>query len=260
MNKSFKALSSYVFLSIFLCLSCAPSISGTRFESGRLPFTREQHDHSLHSTVGILSPNLRPDGSHYFTCTAVAVSRNYILTAEHCVDNDLHTIFGEVPGRDPVGDVEEIISYEMYRATGFERTLPYQVVAVDDLRDLALLRRMSAEELDGLTYAPLQPSTARMEVFDAVYVIGHPVGVNFNTSDGYVSRPIFTVDDQRHQGKRILTNAQVYMGNSGGPVFNSRGQLVGIISEIAGGQPYLNRAVYIDTVRDFLEEQHLTDF
>lgn len=247
-----------IFLFAIFCLSCTSSSLVSRHSSGRFPVSTTTHNYSLRSTIGILSPNLRPDGSRYFGCSGVAISETIILTAEHCVDNDTRFLGMVIPGPDPVGDIEQIISYEMYLDTGFSESVSYEVIAVDDPRDIAILRLVEGQELPrGLVWSFLAREGSRMETFDLVYVIGHPVGVNFNTSDGYVSRPIFELNSERYQGERILTNAHVYFGNSGGPVFNSNGEVVGVISEIAGGEPYLNRAVYISSVYDFLQENDI---
>jgi S1-C subfamily serine protease len=56
-----------------------------------------------------------------------------------------------------------------------------------------------------------------------VFVIGHPEGLRFTLSTGIVSRV---------QGSTIQISAPVSPGNSGGPVFDDRGDLVGIVTSM----------------------------
>jgi len=56
---------------------------------------------------------------------------------------------------------------------------------------------------------------------ESVFVIGHPEGLRFTLSTGIISRI---------EGSIIQMSAPVSPGNSGGPVFDDKGQLVGIVS------------------------------
>ena len=53
-----------------------------------------------------------------------------------------------------------------------------------------------------------------------IYVIGHPEGLNFTISNGIISRLM---------GDTIQISAPVSPGNSGGPVYDNRGNLVGVV-------------------------------
>jgi S1-C subfamily serine protease len=56
-----------------------------------------------------------------------------------------------------------------------------------------------------------------------IFVIGHPEGLRFTLSTGIISRT---------QGSTIQISAPVSPGNSGGPVFDDRGNLVGIVTSM----------------------------
>jgi S1-C subfamily serine protease len=56
-----------------------------------------------------------------------------------------------------------------------------------------------------------------------VFVIGHPEGLRFTLSTGIISRL---------HGSTIQISAPVSPGNSGGPVFDERGDLVGIVTSM----------------------------
>lgn len=96
-----------------------------------------------------------------------------------------------------------------------------------------------------------------------VFVIGHPEGLRFTLSTGIVSRM---------HGSTIQISAPVSPGNSGGPVFDDRGNLVGIVTSMVDkqGDPNaenLNFAVRADALLEdsgwefaTLGRKRLTDY
>ncbi len=79
-----------------------------------------------------------------------------------------------------------------------------------------------------------------------IFVIGHPEGLRFTLSTGIISRM---------QGSTIQMSAPVSPGNSGGPVFDERGNLVAIVTSMVdkNGDPNaenLNFAVRADALLD----------
>ena len=71
----------------------------------------------------------------------------------------------------------------------------------------------------------LMPVAASAEVVDGatVFVIGHPEGLRFTLSTGIISRT---------EGNVLQMSAPVSPGNSGGPVFDDKGELVGIVTSM----------------------------
>ena len=69
----------------------------------------------------------------------------------------------------------------------------------------------------------VQPVTASKDIVEGspVYVIGHPEGLRYSLSTGIIARL---------RGTLVQVTAPVSPGNSGGPVFDDRGNLVGIVS------------------------------
>lgn len=116
------------------------------------------------------------------------------------------------------------------------------VLAADADRDLVLLQ----VEESGLPFLTLG-STAGLQVGDQVVAIGSPLGLEGTVSDGIVS-----AIRNEAQGKHwIQTTAPVSHGNSGGPLLDMRGKVVGVIS--AGVDPgegqNLNFAIPSDEVK-----------
>jgi putative serine protease PepD len=101
--------------------------------------------------------------------------------------------------------------------------------------DLALIK----VDPSGLALKPLTiVSSSSMQVGDAVYAIGNPYGLNETLTRGIVSalgRSISAPDGATITGA-LQTDAALNPGNSGGPLLNERGQVIGINSQIASAQ------------------------
>lgn len=105
------------------------------------------------------------------------------------------------------------------------RVLPADVVGSDEISDLAVLYI----EADSLTPAQFG-SSAGLRVGDTVVAIGDPLGVEFRGTytDGIISAINRDVDVDGHTMTLIQTNAALNAGNSGGPLINCYGQVIGI--------------------------------
>ena len=137
-----------------------------------------------------------------------------------------------------------------------EDEAPAEVVGTDPSTDLALLDvDVPAEQLTPLPLGDL----ADVRVGDSVVAIGNPFGLERTVTSGIVSalgRRIeapdgFAIDDA------IQTDAALNRGNSGGPLLNARGEVIGVNSQIAsqtGGNVGIGYAVPVDTVEDVVAE------
>jgi serine protease Do len=105
------------------------------------------------------------------------------------------------------------------------------LVGFDELTDLALLKL----DADGLVQAEWGDSE-QLEVGDWVLAVGNPYGLDRTVTSGIVSakqRRGFTETRNVYQNF-LQTDAAVNPGNSGGPLLNIRGELVGITTAIVG--------------------------
>ena len=106
-----------------------------------------------------------------------------------------------------------------------DRILTAQLVGSDEISDLAVLYIQA----DGLTPAQFGDSTS-LRVGDTVVAIGDPLGVEFRGTytNGIVSAINRDVDVDGRTMTLIQTNAALNSGNSGGPLINCYGQVIGI--------------------------------
>jgi S1-C subfamily serine protease len=138
--------------------------------------------------------------------------------------------------------------------------VPAQIVGFDPNADVALLRINPA----GLTLRPLPlGSAANLEVGAPVAAIGSPFGEEQSLSVGVVSatqRSIDSLTGFKIEGA-IQTDAAINHGNSGGPLLDASGRVLGINSQIetnTGDGAGVGFAVPIDAVRHSLAQLRRT--
>lgn len=130
------------------------------------------------------------------------------------------------------------------------------LVGSDTATDLAVIRVTG-----GL--GPYHPVTlgdsAAVAVGDSVVAIGDPFGLDNTVTSGIVSavgREISSTDDTPIENA-IQTDAAVNHGNSGGPLFDAAGKVIGVTSQIAsssGGNEGVAFAIPSNTVRSVVAE------
>ncbi len=153
----------------------------------------------------------------------------FIVTPEGLVVTSHHVLRGarsaEVISSD--GEVFEVVS-----------------IAAEDLRhDLAILRVAGF----GLPIVPLG-DVREIDLGEPVTVIGSPLGLSNTVSDGIVSAK------RDMEGSRILQiTAPISTGSSGGPVFDSRGRVIGVLAGYYPRGQNVNFAVPIEYARGLLD-------
>jgi len=130
-----------------------------------------------------------------------------------------------------------------------------RVLATDPSTDIALIK----VDLTGHDVTPVQfGSSGDVAVGDPVYAIGNPFGLERSITAGIVSaldRDITAPNNFTINGV-IQTDAPVNRGNSGGPLLNAEGEVIGVVSQIqseTGGNVGIGYAVPSDTVRTVVE-------
>jgi S1-C subfamily serine protease len=112
-----------------------------------------------------------------------------------------------------------------------------QILAKQDADDIAVL---AVDRLPQIVVPAVMGGG--VQVGDAVFPVGNPLGLAASLSAGVVSaldRSVHT-DDGRTLGGLIQFDAAVNPGNSGGPLLNRAGQVIGIVTGLANPsqQPY----------------------
>ena len=116
---------------------------------------------------------------------------------------------------------------------------------------MALLK-IEGEGASGFPVVPLGRSI-ELNQGERVFAIGSPLGLERSVSEGIVSLRNRIISDRIH----IQTTAEISPGNSGGPLFNYRGEVVGVnnMKVVSQGAEGLGFAIPVQTLKTFLENR-----
>ncbi|MCL5104505.1 MAG: trypsin-like peptidase domain-containing protein [Armatimonadetes bacterium] len=131
------------------------------------------------------------------------------------------------------------------------RELPATSLGGDPSVDLAFVKINA----NNLPVAPLGDSDY-LQVGQIAIAIGNPYGFERTVSVGVVSALRRSIPDSDESLQNLIqTDAQISPGNSGGPLVDSRGQVIGInTAVVAGRSGALGFAIPINTARDIMRQ------
>lgn len=202
--------------------SSSPVEQSTRQQ--RIEFIRD-------ATIAIVKPF---DDAMVPVCTGVWISKNLILTAEHCVEDEESLDYSTPEG---------FLDLESHKAFPVAKSKKF---------DLALLMTVPDETPDHNIVVMKEGSPV---AGDPVDIIGHPIGYPWTYSTGYVSSVRGIMNGPAGSSASILQiSAPVWMGNSGGGAFDTQGRLAGICSWVSKAGPHLSFFIHKDSINEFLEE------
>jgi len=118
------------------------------------------------------------------------------------------------------------------------------VVDVDHKRDIAIIK-IKAVNLPYITLG----NSDEVKKGDQIFVIGNPEGLEFSISDGLVS----ALRDSESGYKWFQVTAPISPGSSGGPVFNLKGEAIGIVTNTMKEGQNLNFAVPVNYIKPRLK-------
>jgi S1-C subfamily serine protease len=133
-----------------------------------------------------------------------------------------------------------------------------EIVGRDASTDVALLKVIASSR--ALKPLPLGDSDA-VEVGDEVAAIGNPLGYERSITLGIVSalHRSLTSPDGAPIDRVIQTDAVLNRGNSGGPLLNAQGEVIGVSSAITSGDPGAGNtgigfAIPVNTVKEVVAQ------
>ena len=152
-------------------------------------------------------------GQEYTTSGAgsgvIYTTDGYIITNYHVVGKDTSTI-----------------SVTLYNGEVYEGKYIYG----DEYADISVIKI----EKNDCTPAKIGDST-KMMLGDTVLAIGNPLGYGLSVTDGIVSALARDVTVENTTMTLMQTSAAINSGNSGGGLFNTDGELIGIVNAKIGG-------------------------
>jgi serine protease Do len=123
-----------------------------------------------------------------------------------------------------------------------------QIVDSDPILDVALLK-VPAKQLAAIPVA----DSSKLRVGELVFAIGHPWGQRGVVTAGIVSAlSKVQIRNSNRQLEYIKSDVRLAPGNSGGPLLNARGEVIGINAMIMGGD--LSVAIPSTTVSNWIAQ------
>jgi S1-C subfamily serine protease len=172
----------------------------------------------------------------------VVDDEGYILTNAHVVDENGQRASG--------------VTVVFNKGGSETQRVPGELVGVDVGSDIAVIK-VDPGKAD-LSPLPLGDSD-RVVVGEPVVAIGNPLGFDFSITSGIVSATGRSLQAPNGQTipNGIQTDAAINQGNSGGPLIDGNGKVIGVNEQIAssgGGNDGLGFAVPINTAMRSLEQ------
>lgn len=150
------------------------------------------------------------------TASAAVVGSGFVLTEDGYVVTNNHVVEGT-----------DNVSVKLHDGS----TYPAEVVGGDSLSDVALLKI----EAEGLSHVAVGDSDA-IAVGEGCIAIGNPLGeLTFTMTGGYVSALPREINISGKPISMFQTDAAINAGNSGGPLFDMAGNVIGITSAKISG-------------------------
>lgn len=216
------------------------SVAGTpdlyRAETGRSELSvKENIDRCGEAVVQVRTPTGLGSGFVIHPLGYV-VTNQHVITGEHKISI---TLF-----RQSEHELEQI-HYKRVR-----------IVALDPVNDLALLK---IEDAGGHAFTTVPLGTYdELRQGQPVFAVGSPLGLDRTVSEGIISLTNRLIDGRL----LIQTTTEVNPGNSGGPLFNLRGEVIGVndLKLVGIGLEGLNFAIQVSTLKDFLRNRDAFTF
>ena len=174
----------------------------------------EQYDPilSLSSVVKVSSGTV--DGKREVSASAFAIDKNYLVTADHaCYTFEDGFTSGSLDGNIKV----------TYLNLNYKKEFKYgvEIVKRNKKNDLCLLK------MNNHGFAPLKIANySKVKIRDIVHIVGSPLGFMLTVFSGKVIDP---ASNDRGLKNKLIVSAAAANGNSGGPVLNDKGQVIGVL-------------------------------
>ena len=203
------------------------------FEGGSMKTVIDGDEDGYIKMYPTAQPASSLNGTKQWSGTGFALKNGYVVTNHHVIDGakSIH-----------VQGVNGNFSIE-YSAS---------VVAADENNDLALLR-IEDSSFSGFGSIPYNIKTSQAEVGEEIFVLGYPLtgtmGDEVKLTTGVISsRTGFQGDVSLYQ-----ISAPIQPGNSGGPLFDNKGNLVGIVNAKHTGAENVGYAIKASYLRNLVE-------
>jgi serine protease Do len=177
------------------------------------------------------------------TREAQSLGSGFIVSADGYIVTNNHVITAEGQG--------EVESISVTLTDGNE--YPAKLIGKDAQSDLAVLKITTPKPLPFVAFG----NSGAARVGDWVIAIGNPFGLGGTVTAGIVSAVLRNTGSGSAYDRYIQTDAAINQGNSGGPMFDMKGQVIGINRAIlspTGGSVGIGLAIPSDIAAPIVEK------
>lgn len=158
-------------------------------------------------TFGITATGFAIDKDHIITAGHFCMSAFEIVTTEKIIKAEFKALFLE-HGKETLVSIDGL-----------------KMMAVDLDNDLCMVLRPD----HGITPVKLS-SKKEFKIRDKVYTVGAPASTFPLEAEGHISLPLIEVDKEDSAlNNKMLLSLPIYKGNSGSPIFDDQGEVIGVI-------------------------------
>ncbi len=207
---------------LVLILFCVVPIRVTNLEASLLQ-TDDPLERAKQATVGVLQHDT--DSSHHtaqsqfaIRGSGVHVGEGYILTARHAVER-------QVGGKTTIPQQISIMTSQLSE-------YPAVFIGVSGFLDMALYRIKTEARVSELAFAPYSKKTPHQG--DEVFTVGYPLGWGPALAFGRLGNTHTYLPTA--QTRLMQVDLSACSGNSGGGLFNAKGELIGLVHAIIQSQ------------------------
>jgi hypothetical protein len=225
----FRTISTYAWSNKFASLSCIVAILLGGCVYYYYHYSTAQIYNRVKQNVVLIS-------SDYSVGSTQSIGSGFIVDEEGLVVTNLHVIYGLNAVRIKAGN------NQTYEAEG--------VLYFDAKNDLALLKMKKTDKSFWDAIEMGKPE--ELEIGERVYAVGNPAGMEFSLSEGIVSGKR-TEDPIKNEARKLIQiTAPISPGNSGGPVLDKKGRVVGVATLGSKNEfQNINFAVPINLLGDY---------
>ena len=183
-------------------------------------------------------------GGQPTTREAQSLGSGFLVSADGYVVTNNHVI-------NPPDTQAQLEEVTVTTADGTE--YPAQVVAHDQASDLAVLKIKRAQPFPFVRFGDARQA----RVGDWVIAIGNPFGIGTSVTSGIVSAVYRNTQSGGAYDRYIQTDAAINRGNSGGPLFDMQGDVIGINNAIyspSGGSVGIGFAIPADVASPIVQK------
>ena len=194
------------------------------------------------SSVGPATVSIFIIGSGYSgQQEAVSAGSGFIISQDGYVVTNAHVVDAVV--------ADDTMSIKIM-VPGFDDLIDAQIVGTDEQTDIAVVKLMDEADYPTVTLG----DSDVLQVGELAVAIGNPLG----TLDGTVTVGVVSALERRMNNngytmKLIQTDASINEGNSGGPLINSFGEVIGVTNAKMSSAEGLGFAIPISNVRTVIE-------